>query len=238
MTEKKEDSISIIEMDKKKYKELIKNTILLKRENENLKIENDEIQKMALDKYNEIKTSVSKSTMSDIFNNIKNQIEENKNDDPTITTSSIFKKKQTTVLSNNSDKNKTNIKSSIKSIQLINTTEIKNNQNNINQPSKKITIQCKSNESNESVGVTDITDSSKSSDYESEESVEYTAESDIYRTATTDDGINKTYRKLNDEMERISKTRDCLSNRDIAKRIEFLLNGLRILDNLKIKNKK
>lgn len=226
MSKKSEESISVVEIDKKKYKELVKNQILLKRENENLKIENDEIQKLALDKYNEIKTCVSKSTMSDVFQGIQNNIEyqekckkNNFNRKNDTTSSSIFKKRS-------KSENKSSHTSSHKSIDK---SSHKSNCKSIDK-SSELGNQYSSDETNSDNII-------ESDDTSTEYTSEYTSESDIYRIATTDDGINKTYKKLNDEMKKINAIHNCISNEEISNRINFLLNGLKILDNLR-NNKK
>jgi hypothetical protein len=68
----------------------------------------------------------------------------------------------------------------------------------------------------------------------------YENTSDIYHATETEDGINKAYSKLNKEMENISKSQKGgkMTGKEIAKRINFLLNGLHILDNVKRSNKK
>lgn len=221
---KNEDSISVVEMDKNKYKELVKNTILLKRENENLKQENEEIQKIALDKYNEIKTSVSKSTMSDIFHNIQNNIDEKeKEKNCEMTVSSVFKKKSEAKSSCESSENH-------KSNNLNNKFSHKSINNSINKSNCKSKSKSPNSDEEYSSEESEFID-----DSDSENNTEITSESGIYRTATTDDGINRTYKKLNDEMKRISNINNKMSNKDIANRINFLINGLRILDDLRNK---
>jgi hypothetical protein len=86
---------------------------------------------------------------------------------------------------------------------------------------------------------------SESSESESEdnESSSYNSDGDIYKTATaTDDGVNKVYKKINNEMDYIQKKMKGgkMQKKEVVNRINFLLNGLRILDKLNKdkKNKK
>ena len=81
----------------------------------------------------------------------------------------------------------------------------------------------------------------KSSEYtDSNSSTEYEDTSDIYRATETDDGINKAYSKINREMEEIERKQNKgkMTGKEVVKRINFLLNGLRILDNVEKNNKK
>ena len=79
-----------------------------------------------------------------------------------------------------------------------------------------------------------------SSDETSDSSTSYDDTSDIYRATETEDGINKAYSKLNKEMEYISKSQNKgkMKKKEVISRINFLLNGLRILDNVKKNNKR
>ena len=78
---------------------------------------------------------------------------------------------------------------------------------------------------------------SDSSDDDSDTS-SFENESDIYRATETEDGFDKAYTKLNNEMEYISKSQKCykMNGKEIVKRINFLLNGIKILDNVKRTN--
>lgn len=78
---------------------------------------------------------------------------------------------------------------------------------------------------------------------EDDESSSYNSDGDIYKTATaTDDGINKVYKKINNEMDYIQKKMKGgkMQKKEVVNRINFLLNGLHILDKLNKdkKNKK
>lgn len=77
--------------------------------------------------------------------------------------------------------------------------------------------------------------SNSSSSSNNNSSSPYRSEADIYQSATTDDGLNKTYRKINREIEYISKKQKGgkMKKREITKRMNFLLDGLSILDKLK-----
>lgn len=87
------DSVMII--PKETYKELIKNKIETKVENENLKLENSEIKKIAIDKYKLLNDDEKKNRInSDLLITKSNMIENEKDEDMTDIISSVFKKKK------------------------------------------------------------------------------------------------------------------------------------------------
>jgi hypothetical protein len=76
---------SFIEIKIKEYKKTMKKIVDLERQNENLKLENDDIQKFALEKYKEIKNGGGKKkiiykTGTDIENDIKNLLKDDNYD--------------------------------------------------------------------------------------------------------------------------------------------------------------
>lgn len=91
---------------------------------------------------------------------------------------------------------------------------------------KKVTI--------ESASESDTTDSETSDS----DSSSYENTSDIYHATESEDGINKAYNKLNQEMNQIYKLQKGgkMSGKAVVKRINFLLNGLQILDSVKKSN--
>ena len=101
---------------------------------------------------------------------------------------------------------------------------------------KHAKIKSESESEDEESETSDDESESGSSNYtDSNSSTSYEDTSDIYRATETDDGINKAYSKINREMEFIEKKQNGgkMTGREVVKRINFLLNGLRILDNVK-----
>jgi hypothetical protein len=213
---KNENSESVVEIEKSQYKDLVKNGVLLKRENENLKMENEEIQKIALNELNKMKKSGTHSSISASKKISEKHSDMSHKEEDNEATSAVFKRKTDHESSRHqSTKKQTSFK----------TVSVKDSSNSSS-------VDTDTSSSGEFI---EDTLGGKSSKSDSSDSTEYTSESDIYRTANTEDGINRTYKKLNDEMERISRTKKYkkMSNKEVANRIDFLLNGLGILDKLK-----
>ena len=155
----------------------------------------------------------NKNEEYNILENKQNEENNNISDHSYVSVSSVFKKKGE---SNVSEK------------------KVLSQQQGGNKSDKKI-ISHKSEDQKKSESQSSNVDSSEYTDTES--STEYEDTSDIYRATETDDGINKAYYKLNKEMEYVSKSQNDgkMTGKEVVKRINFLLNGLRILDNVKKK---
>jgi hypothetical protein len=114
-------------------------------------------------------------------------------------------------------------------------TDVKynNKKNNLPQKGGKHTSFKKGSESEETSEGTDLDSSNdKSGEYESSEnetseseSSSYENESDIYRATETEDGLNRAYNKLNNEMTYISKSqKGCgMSGKEVVKCILVFL---------------
>jgi len=78
------------------------------------------------------------------------------------------------------------------------------------------------------------TTSSTSSSCSSESSTSYQTESDVYKTVTTEDGLKKAYKKVYKEMDTIANQKGGkMITKEITNRMNFLINCLNILDNIK-----
>ena len=162
------------------------------------------------------------------YNMIKTTEEQNDNN---ISVSSIFKKKDKT----ESEKN------------IMLQLEINKSDNKIlsQQGGNKSDKNIKSHKSEEKKKHVKIKSESEKSDDESDEETEtsesesnstsYEDTSDIYHATETEDGMSKAYNKLSREMDHISKLQRSgkMKGKEVVKRINFLLNGLQILDSVK-----
>jgi hypothetical protein len=113
---------------------------------------------------------------------------------------------------------------------------------------KHVTIKSESEYETSDENSTPISDENSTSDDSDpdfeEETTEHTDSStpyentaDIYRATETDDGIKKAYYKINKEMKYIEKKQNKrrITNKEVVERINFLLNGLKILNKIKKK---
>ncbi len=91
-----------------------------------------------------------------------------------------------------------------------------------------------SNETSESNSSSYDSNTSNSSLYDSDG---FRTDKDIYRTANTEDGMEKAYKSINNEMDNLHRNMrgGKINKREVLTRINFLLNGIKILDK---KNKK
>lgn len=102
---------------------------------------------------------------------------------------------------------------------------------------KKHTTPDESDESTDEEDETDDETDSETSSNESSSSDVYTTN---YDTVNTDDGYNKAYNKINKEMDIVAKTQKGgkIKSKDVVKRINFLLDAIKILDNSKRKSRR
>ena len=213
---------------------------------ENKNIDSGEIQ------MKEKKRLLTQNEEYDIGNMLENN---NMSEHSQLSVSSIFKKKgendksENKVLSqqggNKSDKNIKSHKSDKKVLsQQGGNKSDKNIKSHKSEEKNKKHAKIKSeseSEDEEENETSDEESESGSSQYtDSNSSTSYEDTSDIYRATETDDGINKVYSKINREMDFIEKKQNGgkMTGKEVVKRINFLLNGLRILDNVKKINKK
>jgi hypothetical protein len=207
----------------KKMMQEMKNTfskkyIDMKDECEKLKIE--------LKKYNMMKETDEKSNDNISITSVFKKKDKIKSDDNVLSQLEV-KKSDKNIISqkggNNSDKKV-----------LLNKSEEKQ------KNKKQVTVKSESSENSEN-------DSNNTSSYDSSrdetndsESSSYEDTSDIYRATETEDGMNKAYSKINREMELISKSQKGgkMTGKEVVKRINFLLNGLKILDSVKKSSKR
>lgn len=158
-----------------------------------------------------------------------------------VSVSSIFKKKGE---DNKSEKNIMSQQGGNKSDKKVKSHKSEEQKKN----KKNAKIKSESESENESITIKNVgldessseyTDSSSDSESD-DDSTSYEDTSDIYRATETDDEINKAYSKINREMEEIERKQNKgkMTGKEVIRRINFLLNGLRILDNVKRSNKK
>jgi hypothetical protein len=180
-------------------------------------------------------------------NNITEQ--KNKEDEKSISLTSIFKKRSECIQQHQLTKKesehttKSPQNGGKKEIPFL--TEQTLNEHASFKDDKKNTIKeslvNKSEESEEATTKSNNESSNDNSTSGSEsDSKSYRTEEDIYRTTNTEGGINKAYNKLNKEMEYINKNAKGgkMNNKEIVNRINFLLGGFRILDRIKQNGKK
>jgi hypothetical protein len=186
--------------------------------------------------------------MNEILNNsinkMENKVEDNNktntNDESSMLSSIIFKKKADSIREEEeSRKNNAQIggneEQNKKNVQIAKSEET--HQKSILKKTNKRSSVVESESEYDSESDSD----SYSDSYSDSDSSSYNSDGDIYRTATaTDDGVNKVYKKINNEMDYINRKMKGgkMTNKEVANRINFLLNGLRILDRIKKSGKK
>ena len=163
----------------------------------------------------------------EIENKNKNVLSNEENEE--VSVSSIFKKKEKSELSD-----KKIISAKEKSV--------------ISQQGGNKIVSHKSEEKKKHAKIKSESEKSDSSSDEEEtetsesksNSSSYSNTSDIYKATETEDGLNKAYGKLTKEMDTIAKKQKGgkISGKEVVKRINFILSGLQILDNVKKSNKK
>lgn len=186
-------------------------------------------------KYNDIREECNKlKNELNIYN--KSSVMEEKEDN---SISSIFKRKDKSelsdkkvILNENDNKQKQEIKN-VSSQQGGNKTV--SHKSEEKKKHAKIKSESEKSDSSSDEEETETTERESESNSSS-----YDDTSDIYNATATEDGINKAYSKLSREMEQISKMQKGgkMKGKEVVKRINFLLSGLQILDNVKKSNKK
>jgi hypothetical protein len=239
-----DSSDNIKAIPQKLYEELIKNYYFNKElirnyKNEfndkyfNLIKENDELKKQ-INNYNlenREQNIISSNNINRMKSNENEKKNNNSNENTEVSVSSIFKKKSDRV---SEEKNKKIQEGGNKEDNEGNETIAKKSVNIKDDKKVKTILKKRYTES-------ETEDSETESDSGSESSSSYNSDGDIYRTATaTDDGVNKVYKKINNEMDYIQKKMrgGKMQKREVVNRINFLLNGLRILDKLNKDKKK